>query len=724
MQDLVQYFREKQLQNSTETVMKTRCPYCSMQCSMDLIEEKIITRNRFKVKPNKQDPTSEGRLCIKGTHAHQHAINDERIQYPLMKLDGEFVRVPWELTNEMIANRIKDLQKEHGLNSIAVYGGGSLTNEEAYLLGKFARVALKTKYIDYNGRFCMSAAASAANASFGIDRGMTNPLSEIEEAKCIILAGTNLAECQPTMLPYFKRAKKNGAQIIVIDPRETGTTKLADIHVKITPGTDGTLALGLLKVIVEEDLVDSDFITKQTNGFLELKDTLRPIKLATVATVTGVAVETIAQIARIFATAETGMIMTARGVEQHTTGHENVRYFINLILATGKIGKYACGYGAITGQGNGQGGREHGQKADQLPGYRSIENSAHREYIAKVWGISVDELPGKGVSAYELIEKIDQGEIKALVVMSSNPLISNPNARFVEKALKKLDLLVVVDMFVSETARLANFVLPSSSYLEDEGTMTNLEGRVVYRPASRKTPGETKHDWKILSELASALGVEQGFSFEKAEDIFNELRIASRGGMADYSGISYEKIKENGVFWPCPENSEGMPRLFEQGFMTSNKRANFAPINELSIKESDNLEYSYILTTGRVMEHYLSGVQTRRSKGLMKRCNEAYLEIHPKTAQQLQILEGDFVTVSSLSGSAILKAKITDKIREDIVFAPFHWGGLQSVNRIFPAIFDPICQMPQFKKVAVKIEKVFREDETVDERNLLTSVIS
>lgn len=708
MHDLVQYFREKQLEKSTETTMKTRCPYCSMQCSMDLIEERVVTRNRFKVKPNKNDPTSEGRLCIKGTFAHQHAINEERVHFPLMKLDGEFVRVPWELTFEMIANQIKSLQKEYGPNSVAVYGGGSLTNEEVYLLGKFARVALKTKYIDYNGRFCMSAAASAANATFGIDRGLTNQLSEIEDSKCIILAGTNLAECQPTMLPYFKKAKKNGSKIIVIDPRKTLTAKQADIHVQIIPGMDGVFAIGLLKVMVDEGLVNYDFVTAQTDGFYEAEQMVKEISYSSINKLTGVKLETIFEVARMFATSKTGMIFTARGVEQHANGHENVRHFLNLLLATGKIGKHACGYGAITGQGNGQGGREHGQKADQLPGYRSIENESDREYVANVWRVSKEALPRKGVSAYELFEKIDKGEIKAMIVMGSNPIVSNPNAIFVENCLKKLELLVVVDMFESETARFAHFLLPSSSYLEDEGTMTNLEGRVVYRQAKRKMPGETKHDWQILCHIADSLGVKQGFSFTNSEGIFHELRIASKGGKADYSGITYENIKGKGVFWPCPEQSQGTPRLFENGFFTSNKRANFLTNFELPQKAEVDDGYPLMLTTGRLMEHYLTGVQTRRSKQLLERSFEAFVEIHPTNAEQLQITDGDLVTITSRNGSAILKARISESIREDVIFAPFHWGDLQSVNRIFPPIFDPNCYMPQFKRVLVKVEPIFK----------------
>lgn len=711
MSDLISYFREKQLKQSTEQIIKARCPYCSMQCSMELIEERIIQRNRFKVKPNKQDPTSEGRLCIKGLQAHTHAINGERIKYPLFNVDGEFVRIPWELAFELIVEQFTTIQESYGKHAVGVFGGGSLTNEEAYLLGKFARVALQTKYIDYNGRFCMSAAASAANMTFGMDRGLTNGLSEIEDTKCIILAGTNIAECQPTIMPFFRKAKKNGAYIIAIDPRETATTKLADLHLKVKPGMDANLAIGMLKVIVEEGYTDESFIQAKTEGFADVMEDLNQVVLDEIAALTDVPIEDIYEAARHYGKAETGMLFTARGVEQHATGSQTVRQFLNLVLATGKIGKHACGYGAITGQGNGQGGREHGQKADQLPGYRSIENKEHREYIASVWGVEEKNIPGKGVSAYELFEKMDTEEIKALMIMGSNPVVSAPNVLLVEKALKKLDFLVVVDMYISETARMADLILPTASYLEDEGTMTNLEGRVVYRSARRKAPGEVKKDWEILCELAKGLGKEKYFTYKKAEDIFNELRIASKGGVADYSGITYQKIKENeGVFWPCPEDAqEGTIRLFEDGFATQNKKANFGKMEYQFPKEAPNEDFPLILTTGRVMEHYLTAVQTSKSQELNNRSSKSFVEVHPATAEKFQLEEGKLVVIKSKRGSAIVNCKLSDKIREDTLFVPFHWGDLQCINRVTNPELDPSCRMPEFKVSAVSISPAYME---------------
>nr|WP_307328190.1 nitrate reductase [Evansella vedderi] len=684
--------------------MKTQCPYCSVQCSMDLLEEKIVTRKRFKAKPNKKDPTSQGLMCIKGANAHQHVFHGERITHPLLKIDGEFVRIPWELALEFIAHQFKTLQEQYGTDTVGVYGGGSLTNEESYLLGKFARVALKTKYIDYNGRFCMSAAATAMNAAFGIDRGLSNSLSEIPDSKCIILVGTNIAECQPTILPYFRKAKKNGAFIIVIDPRETATSKLADLHLQVKPGMDAYISNGMLKVIMDEGYLDKEFIQNRTNYFEEIKEQIDSIDLLETAKESGVSVEQIVEAARQYGKAASGFIFTARGVEQHAHGYENVRQFINLVLATGKIGKYASGYGAITGQGNGQGGREHGQKADQLPGYRSIENEKDRSYIAKVWGMEESELPRKGVSAYEMMEKIDAGEISSLFVMASNPVVSNPNSIFVERALQKLQFLVVADMFVSETARMADLILPSSTYLENEGTMTNLEGRVILREAKRKPPNEVKHDWQILCELANALGCDTGFTYKSAEDIFNELRVASKGGRADYSGITYNRLREEGIFWPCPKVSHpGTSRLFDDTFAHEDGKALFYPLKKPLLMEIVTDKYPLYLTTGRIMEHYLSGTQTRRSPDLMKRYSEPLLEIHPETAAKYGIEDNTLLQLQSERGSMIIRSKYSDKIRRDTIFAPFHWGDSQSINRVTDPTLDPFCKMPEFKVCAVNI---------------------
>lgn len=680
-----------------------------MQCKMQLLEQTIVTRKKY-LTIGKDNPTSEGRLCIKGMNAHQHALHKDRIKYPLLKKNGEFVRISWEEALSHIKENFTKIQAEDGVNALSVYGSASISNEEAYLLGKFARVALKTKYIDYNGRLCMSAAASAASQTFGMDRGLTNSLSEVPFTKCIILAGTNIAECQPTIMPYFEQAKQNGAYIIAVDPRETATTKMADLHLKVKPGMDAALANGLLKVIIEEDLIDEAYIRERANGYKEVKEYVTSLELEEIAELTGVPSDQIQKAAAMFGKEESGMIFTVRGVEQQTDGSAAVRNFLNILIVTGKIGKVNSGYGAITGQGNGQGAREHGQKADQLPGYRMIENEEHRLHIARIWGIDETELPRKGVSAYEMIEKINEGEITGMFLMCSNPIVSNPNANFVKKALKKLKFLVAVDMFVSETARLADLILPASSYLEDEGTMTNLEGRVTLREASFSSPGEVKHDWQIICDIAKALGKGEHFPFQSANEIFEELRVASRGGTADYYGITYDRLrKEGGILWPCPSiDHKGTKRLFESSFAHPDGKAAMVVVNNLPHvpKEKPCTEFPLYLTTGRIMSHYLTGVQTRKSSSLAARNFESYMEIHPETAKKYHISDNTLVKIESRRGSIVVRSKWSPTIRHDTIFVPFHWADSQNVNRLVSQDLDPTCKMPGFKVSAVKVHPI------------------
>lgn len=691
---------------ATALVMETQCPFCSVQCKMRLTESGDATAGEaqymVEAKPNR---ASEGRLCVKGMNAYQHAVSEDRILYPLVKREGGFERISWEDAITLIVNRFKQISQESGADAIGVYGGGSLTNETAYLLGKFARVALRSKHIDYNGRFCMSAAASAGSKALGLDRGLTNPLSDIPLAKCIVLAGTNVAECQPTLMPYFTRAKENGTFIIVIDPRETGTSKLADLHLKVRPGMDAALANGMLRSLLDEGLINEAFVRERTRGYDALRVHLMEQSVEEIAVMTGVPADSIRRAASAFGKAATGMVFTARGVEQQTDGYMAVRNLLNLVLLTGKIGKPGCGYGAITGQGNGQGGREHGQKADQLPGYRLIENPEHRAYIADVWGVDPNELPGKGVSAYEMMEKVYEGDIRALLVMGSNPVVSNPNATLVQAAMERLDLLVVADMFMSETARSADLILPVTAYLENEGTLTNLEGRVLLRESHRPAPGEAKNDWRILCDLAEGLGRGAYFRYDSSESIFEELRVASRGGIADYYGITYDRLRrEEGVYWPCPDTEEdGIGRMFETSFAHADGRAELIAVDNHFPAELADDDYPIYLTTGRVLSHYLTGVQTRRSHTLASRDFESFVELHPKMAKQYGLAEGKLAVLTSRRGEIVVRCRITRTIRDDTVFVPMHWGDSQNVNVLTNPALDPTCRMPGFKVCAVRI---------------------
>ncbi len=654
-------------------------------------------------------PTNRGGLCQKGWTAAELLDSPDRLRTPLVRdsRSAPFRGATWEEALERIAAAIERTQQRYGKDGVGVFGGGSLTNEKAYLLGKFARVALRTSQIDYNGRFCMSSAAAASIQAFGLDRGLPFPLADIAKTGAILLIGSNLAETMPPVMQYFQEQKGRGGALIVVDPRATATAAAATLHLQITPGTDAALANGLLHIAMREGYVDEAFIGARTRDFELVRRVTSSYWPARVERVTGISERQLQLAARLLGRAETAMILTARGPEQQSHGVNNVLAFINLALALGKAGKPYCGYGCLTGQGNGQGGREHGQKADQLPGYRRLDNPAHRAFIAGVWGIAEQDLPAPGRSAYEMLDAMGaEGGVRALLVFGSNLAVSAPRAGHVEKRLDELDFLVVSDFFLSDTAERADVVLPSAQWAEEEGTMTNLEGRVILRQRVMLPPSGVRTDLQVLAALAERLGYGRFFPSSPAE-VFEELRAASAGGAADYSGITYERIrKEDGIFWPCPsEDHPGTPRVFLERFATGDGRARFHPVEFQAPAEEPDHEYPLYLTTGRIMAQYQSGTQTRRIAALMKGSPEAFVQIHPSMAQTYGIREGEPVRLTTRRGTALLVAQLTPSIRMDTLFVPFHFNGAGRANLLTNPALDPVSRMPEFKVCAVRIEK-------------------
>lgn len=654
-------------------------------------------------------PTNRGGLCQKGWTSADLLTSPDRLRTPLVRdrRTDPFRPATWEDAIDRIACAIEGSQQAHGRDSVGVFGGGSLTNEKAYALGKFARVALRTSQIDYNGRFCMASAASASIKAFGMDRGLPFPLADIARAQTVLLIGSNLAETMPPVMQYFHEQKQRGGSLIVVDPRATPTSAAATLHLQITPGADAALANGLLHIAINDGYLDEDFIAARTSGFEMVRRVVSSYWPARVERITGISEQQLRIAARLVGRAETLMILTARGSEQQSHGVDNVLAFINLALALGKAGKPFCGYGCLTGQGNGQGGREHGQKADQLPGYRKIDNPEHRAYIAGVWGVAEQDLPGPGRSAYEMFDAMgaDDG-VRTLLVFGSNPAVSAPRAGHVQEHLQALDFLMVSDYFLSETAELADVVLPSAQWAEEEGTMTNLEGRVILRRRATEPPEGVRTDLEALAAIAGRLGYERFFSSEPAV-VFEELRRASSGGVADYAGITYERIAgEDGVFWPCPaEDHPGTPRLFLDRFATPDGRARFHPIESQPPAEEPDQEFPLYLTTGRTMAQYQSGTQTRRVKALMQASPRAFVQIHPSMARSYGIAEGEIVRLTSRRGTALLAARLVPSIRRDTVFVPFHFGGAGCANLLTNPALDPVSRMPEFKVCAVRVEK-------------------
>jgi assimilatory nitrate reductase catalytic subunit len=680
------------------TRVATHCPYCALQCGQWVGAGGEVDGREF--------PTNRGGLCQKGWTSGSLLGHPERLTSPLLRTSRSEPLAPtgWDAALGHVVDRIRALQAEHGPDAVAVFGAGGLTNEKAYLLGKFARVALGTSQIDYNGRFCMSSAAAAGNRAFGIDRGMPFPVTDLDDAEVVLLAGANVAETMPPLMGHL-----TGARLVVIDPRRTPTAERAlasgGLHLQPVPGTDLVLALGMLHIAVVEGHLDVDYLAERTTGFDDAWRVAAQWWPERAERVCGVPAADMRTVVGWLAGSARRYVLTARGAEQHAHGVDTVTAWINLALAMGLPGRPGSGFGTITGQGNGQGGREHGQKSDQLPGYRSISDPAARAHVAGVWGVDPDSLPGPGRSATELLAALGRRDgPKALLVFGSNVLVSAPHANAVAERLAALDLLVVADVLPGETAMAADVVLPVAQWAEEEGTMTNLEGRVLRRRRAMSPPAGVRTDLEVVSGLAARLGV-SGFPAEPRA-VFDELRAASAGGIADYSGISYDRLDAGeALHWPCPTpDHPGTPRLFTERFAHADGKARLVAVDHRPSAELPDADYPLRATTGRVLVHYQSGAQTRRVAELSGVVPESFVEVHPDTAARAGLADGDWARVVSRRGTAQARVRCVPSMRLDTVFLPFHFGAEQAANLVTNPALDPISRMPEFKVSAVRLE--------------------
>ena len=715
------------------TSADTHCPYCALQCAMTLTAPAALTP---AVQPGSDPvpapsaaavtavpaaaapalevsgrdfPTNRGGLCRKGWTSASLLNHPGRVTEPMLKgSDGVHRPVSWDDALKLIIAAVKDTRARYGADAVGVFGGGGLTNEKAYMLGKFARLALGTSRIDYNGRFCMSSAAAAGMRAFGVDRGLPFPLEDLDGASTILMLGSNVAETMPPFVQHLQGARDAGG-LIVVDPRRSATAAFTSdgggLHLQPLPGTDLALLLGLSHVVIHEGLADTEFIRARTSGFEALARSVNAFWPERVQSLTGVPADLVRETARRLAHGATqggSYILTGRGVEQHVDGTDTATAAINLSLLLGLPGSARSGYGTLTGQGNGQGGREHGQKADQLPGYRKITDPAAREHVAKVWGVPERLIPGPGLPAVQLLKSLGQPDgVRCLFVHASNIAVASPDANAVIQGLRSLDFLVVCDFFMSETAAEADLILPVLQWAEEEGTLTNLEGRVLRRRRALTPPAGARSELWIMARLAEALEAPSTYS-EDPETVFEELRLASAGGLADYSGIDYAMLdRGEAAYWPYPQGSTGTPRLFRESFAHTDGKAVMVPVaprrRRTPAANPDTAAATMTLITGRLLEHYQSGAQTRRVAELLETRPEAKLQVHPAAAASMGITEGALVSVANERGEVLCRAELSTAIRTDTVFLPFHFPELESANRLTEAATDPTSGMPEFK---------------------------
>jgi len=716
----------------------THCPYCALQCAMTLstpaapaakgltpasqpgsdpVPEQPATAlpDAPLAVSGRDFPTNRGGLCRKGWTSASLLNHPGRVTEPLLKgADGVHRPIGWDEALALVTTAVKATRARYGADAVGVFGGGGLTNEKAYQLGKFARLALGTSRIDYNGRFCMSSAAAAGMRAFGLDRGLPFPLEDLDSASTILMLGSNVAETMPPFVQHLQGARDAGG-LMVVDPRRSATAAFTSdgggLHLQPLPGTDLALLLGISHVVIHEGLADAGYIAARTAGYDAVVRSVASYWPERVQSLTGVPAGLIREAARRLADGAGkggSYILTGRGVEQHVDGTDTATAAINLALLLGLPGSARSGYGTLTGQGNGQGGREHGQKADQLPGYRKITDPAARAHMAAVWGVPESLIPGPGLPAVQLLKSLGQPDgVRCLFVHGANVAVSAPDANAVIAGLRSLDFLVVCDFFLSETAAEADLILPVTQWAEEEGTLTNLEGRVLRRRRALAPPPGVRSELWIMTRLAEALDAPSMYS-EDPETVFEDLRLASEGGLADYSGIDYAMLdRGEAAYWPYPAGSTGTPRLFLDAFAHADGRAVFTPVTPRrravasasagAAAAAGRAGKPMTLITGRLMEHYQSGAQTRRVAALAEAQPEARLQIHPAAAAAQGIADGDLVSISNGRGEVSCRAELSTDIRPETVFLPFHFPELESANRLTEAATDPISGMPEFK---------------------------
>ena len=664
----------------------TVCPYCTSGCGLYLVVKngKVVGQE-----PMKSYPTNEGKICIKGNNAYKLLSHSERLTEPLIK--GK--KASWEEALKLVAARFKAVSS----HDFGVLASGKTSNEESYLLQKFARVVMNTNNIEYCARFCHSATVAGLGPAVGGGVMQTSQL-HIDQADCIFLAGVNVQENFPGIARRIRRAKDKGARVIVLDPRITATVKnLADIHLQIKPGTDAALLNAMAKIIIEQGLQNQQFIKDRTTGFEELEASVLKTDLNKAEDITTVPLDKIKDAAISFAKSDNGCILYDEGITQHITGSDNVKALANLVLLTGHIGKPGTGVNPMRGQISGEGSGDMGCVNVFYPGFKRV-NKETAEHFQRLWG--VENLPSKpGKTFMDIINTC-----KTVYMVGVNPMISAPDSNNVKKSLEGLDFLVVEDIFMTETAELADVVLPAATWVEREGTHTGIDRRVYKINKVVEPAGQVKSDWWITMNIAKQMGFSDKFNYNSSKDIFEEIRTC----VPQYAGISYERLEKTtgGIHWPCPsEDHPGTPTMFTKQFNTPDGKGHFQCVEYKPAAELPDEQYPYILTTGRVIFHYHTGTMTRRTDSLSSELPEAFVQINPKDARSLDIDDGEKVSVKSRRGRLEIKARVSQDIAKGVVFIPFHFDSANANILTNPA-FDPACKMPEFKVCAVKLKKI------------------
>jgi formate dehydrogenase alpha subunit len=639
---------------------------------------------------------SEGKPCIKGRNATDFINHPDRLKSPLVKRNGKFEPISWDEALDIVSRRLSKTKQKHGPDSIGILSSAKCTNEENFLLMKFARATIGTNNVDHCARLCHASTVVGLVKAFG-SGAMTNSIPEIEGADCIFVIGSNTMEQHPLISLRVVRAREKGAKLIVADPRRTPLVDFADVYLQHRPGTDVCLLNGIMNVILSLNLADNDFIAQRTEGFEEFKKKIEEYPPEKVSRITGVDAAALEKAARFYGEAEKGSILYAMGITQHTTGTENVLSVANLAMLTGNVGRQSTGVNPLRGQNNVQGACDMGALPDVYSGYQQVKDKEARAKFEKAWGVKLPREPG--LTATEMTDAAIKGSLKAMYIMGENPALSDPDINHLKKALSSLDFLVVQDIFLSEAAQFAHIVLPACSFAEKEGTFTATDRRVQRVRKAVEPIGDSKPDWIIVSELARRIGGAQ-FSYTSPREIMEEIAALT----SSYAGISYERLDNGEVLaWPCPSEEHPGTRFLHKDAFTRGKGRFFA-IDYREPAELPDKEYPFILTTGRLMFQYHTGTMTRRIPALERELPTGFVEINPEDARRLAISQGERVKVKSRRGEIEIKAFITERTLPGVVFIPFHFAEC-AANELTSGNLDPEAKIPEFKVCAVKVYK-------------------
>lgn len=688
----VDALRTKNEKSPTEET-RTICPYCGCGCGLLLGTRggKIV-----RIRGDKTNPASKGSLCVKGRFGLDFVGAHDRLTTPLVRRNGKLEEASWDEALSLVAEKLGDIKKNHGPDALAGLSSAKCTNEENYVFQKFFRAAIGTNNVDHCARLCHASTVAGLAMAFG-SGAMTNSMNELEDSDCIFVTGSNTTEAHPIIaMKIMRAARDNGAKLIIADPRKIDLVEFSNIHVRQRSGTDVALFNSMMNVIITQELYDKDFVASRTEDFEKLKECVAECTPEWAEPITGVPADEIVAMATTYAAAERASIVYSMGITQHTTGTDNVMALANLAMLTGNIGRTSTGVNPLRGQNNVQGACDLGALPNVYPGYQKVDDPEIRAKFEKAWNVSLSDTIG--LTVVEMIYAAAEDKVKGMYIMGENPMLSDPNINHVKKALENLEFLCVQDIFLTETTRMADVVLPAASFAEKDGTFTSTERRVQRVRKALPPPGEARQDWEIICDLATRLGLPM--HFDDPSEILMEIATVT----PIYGGISFDRIEEVGLQWPCPDKKHPGTVFLHEGEFNRGK-GKFHPTSFIEAKETPDAEYPLLLTTGRYLYHFHTRTMTGRSEGLEAICPPVPVEIHPDDAAQHGITDGTMIEVSSRRGTIQARATLTKRSPKGSVFMAFHfWEGAANVLTI--DALDPIAKIPEYKVCAVKLTNI------------------